>query len=413
MVTFTINGVVYNATYNEQSGYYEAEITAPSVGGVYEIAGRYQNQDYGIDIQATKNVQVLELEPVQVHTNKTFIWVFNGKDLSVRGAVDIDNYEINIDEETNATSNIRVLKDIGAKANDLIVIKKEAQIVYWGIVKEVSKENDGIVYIYNTQYITNIFDRFISLGNSELIRTTGLEDFIAAEISSNFTDSSDTITNITYLDVEVVTHTTKETSVSNVENGIYNLHTWMTNCTQNYDIMYNFEITDDNRLKMTIENKSITKEIIDVKAQPISNYEEVFETDVIAKVIVKYNKVNEQENPGTYTLYLKTDRTTTTNMNDPDRADGKITTIFTENYEDANQAALDKMKSNSYNHNITFSYYDRYIPLGTPIAIKTKESAIYDTYISKITITSKKFYDYTCGNIRINFIDKILKERNN
>lgn len=413
MVTFTINGVVYNATYNEQSGYYETEITAPSVGGVYEIVGRYQNEDYGIDIQATKNVQVLELEPVQVHTNKTFIWVFNGKDLSVRGAVDIDNYEINIDEETNATSNIRVLKDIGAKANDLIVIKKEAQIVYWGIVKEVSKENDGIVYIYNTQYITNIFDRFISLGNSELIRTTGLEDFIAAEISSNFTDSSDTITNITYLDVEVVTHTTKETSVSNVENGIYNLHTWMTNCTQNYDIMYNFEITDDNRLKMTIENKSITKEIIDVKAQPISNYEEVFETDVIAKVIVKYNKVNEQENPGTYTLYLKTDRTTTTNMNDPDRADGKITTIFTENYEDANQAALDTMKSNSYNHNITFSYYDRYIPLGTPIAIKTKESAIYDTYISKITITSKKFYDYTCGNIRINFIDKILKERNN
>ena len=116
---------------------------------------------------------------------------------------------------------------------------------------------------------------------------------------------------------------------------------------------------------------------------------------------------------GTYTLYLKTDRTTTTNMNDPDRADGKITTIYTENYEDANQAALDQMKSNSYNHNITFSYYDRYIPLGTPIAIKTKESAIYDTYISKITITSKKFYDYTCGNIRINFIDKILKERNN
>lgn len=98
-------------------------------------------------------------------------------------------------------------------------------------------------------------------------------------------------------------------------------------------------------------------------------------------------------------------------MNDPDRAEGKVTTIYTENYEDANQSALDEMKSNTYNHNITFNYYERYIPIGTPIAIKTKESAIYDTYISAVTITTSKFYQYTCGNIRIKFIDKLLKEK--
>ena len=411
MVTISFNNQTYTATYNEQSGYYECDLTAPNQGGVYPIVARYQNIPFEVDIQATKNIQVLAKEPISVHTNKTFIWVFNGKTFAVRGAVEIDNYEINIDEETNATSNIRVLKELGAKANDIIVIKKEAQVVYWGIIQEVQKDEEGISYVYNTRYITNIFDRFISLGDSSIIRTTGIEDFIADEISSNFTDSTDTFTNIDYLDVVVKTHTARETSVTNVENGIYNLHTYMTNCTQNYDIMYNFDVSEDNKLKMEIENKSITKELIDVNAQPISNYEEVFETDIVAKVIVKYNKVNEVENPGTYTLYLKTDRTTTTNMNDPDRADGKITTIFTENYEDANQAALDTMKSNSYNHNITFEYYDRYIPIGTPIAIKTKESSIYDTYISKITITNQKFYKYICGNIRVNFIDKLLKER--
>ena len=412
MVTISFNNQTYTATYNEQSGYYECDLTAPNQGGVYPIVARYQNIPFEVDIQATKNIQVLAKEPISVHTNKTFIWVFNGKTFAVRGAVEIDNYEINIDEETNATSNIRVLKELGAKANDIIVIKKEAQVVYWGIIQEVQKDEEGISYIYNTRYITNIFDRFISLGDSSLIRTTGIEDFIADEIYKNFTNSTDTITNIDYLDVEVKTHTVRETSVTNINNNIYNLHTYMTNCTQNYDIMYNFDVSEENKLKMEIENKSITKELIDVNAQPISNYEEVFETDVVAKVIVKYNKKNDVENPGIYTLYLKTDRTTTTNMNDPDRADGKITTIFTENYEDANQAALDTMKSNSYNHNITFEYYDRYIPIGTPIAIKTKESSIYDTYISKITITNKKFYKYICGNIRVNFIDKLLKERN-
>ena len=75
--------------------------------------------------------------------------------------------------------------------------------------------------------------------------------------------------------------------------------------------------------------------------------------------------------------------------------------------------ALNTIKSNTYNHNITFSIYNKFLKIGTPIAIKTKESVILDTYISAIKISQNKFIEYTCGNIRINFIDKILKERGN
>lgn len=164
---------------------------------------------------------------------------------------------------------------------------------------------------------------------------------------------------------------------------------------------------------MTIENKTFAKELIDTKAQAISQYTEVFETDVVSKVIVLYNKVNGIENPGAYTLYLLNNRTTTTDMTNPNRAAGKVETVYTENYEDANQLALDTMKSNSYNHNITFNMYKKLIKVGTPIAIKTKESIIYDSYISSIKITPKDFIEYICGNIRINFIDKLLKERRN
>ena len=182
--------------------------------------------------------------------------------------------------------------------------------------------------------------------------------------------------------------------------------------TQKYDIVYNFFIKD-KKLNMTIENKTFAKELIDTKAQAISQYTEVFETDVVSKVIVLYNKVNGIENPGAYTLYLLNNRTTTTDMTNPNRAAGKVETVYTENYEDANQLALDTMKSNSYNHNITFNMYKKLIKVGTPIAIKTKESIIYDSYISSIKITPKDFIEYICGNIRINFIDKLLKERRN
>ena len=70
------------------------------------------------------------------------------------------------------------------------------------------------------------------------------------------------------------------------------------------------------------------------------------------------------------------------------------------------------MKSNSYNHNISFKRYEKYYKIGTPIAIKTKDSLIYDTYISAVKITkNNSFIEYTCGNIRVKFIDKLLKER--
>ena len=158
------------------------------------------------------------------------------------------------------------------------------------------------------------------------------------------------------------------------------------------------------KLVITIESKEMKKEIIDTKAQAISEYSEVFETDVVSKVIVITST-------DTYTLYLLTDRTTTEDMTNENRADGRVETVYTENYEDAEQKALDTIKGNRYNHNITFKLHNRVIKVGTPVAIKTKNSAIFDTYISAIKITKNKFYQYTCGNIRVNFIDKLLKER--
>lgn len=405
----TFNGTEYEAVYNSQSGYYEIELIAPSTGGVYEAELNFTDI-LGNDYEDIVAIQVLAKQQPKLDLIKNFMWIFDYRDFSVKDIVEIADFEINIDEETNATSTFKILKETTAKARDIIAVKKNNEVVYWGIISEIQNENGENVYQFITKYITNLFDRKIILENQNLIRTTGIEDFIANAITNNYISNTDTFTNLSWLEIDVKTHNTKETSVTNVEDGIFNLHTWITNCTQNYDIVYSFNIVN-NKLVMTIETESYDKELIDTVAQPISNYSEVFETDVVSKVVVKYSKVNGVENAGTYTLYLKTDRTTTTNMNDENRADGKIETVYTENYEDARQTALDTMKSNSYNHNITFSYLYRIIKVGTPIAIKTKQSLIFDTYISAIKITQSNFVEYVCGNIRVNFIDKLLKER--
>lgn len=401
--TIKFNGKDYIALYNEQTGYYEVNLTAPEVGGIYSADITFTNL-IGQSYEDTEKIQIWAKEKIKIETNKVFMWIFDHKDFSVKDIVEIADYEINIDEETNANTIIKVLKKNTAKARDIVAIKKNNEVIYWGIINEISNQDGKKLYEYTIKYITNMFDRNIRLESSDLIKTTGIEDFIAKAITDNFISNTDTFINKDYLQVYIKTHTPKQTSVTNVQDGIYNLHTWMTNCTQNYDVVYDFKIVN-KKLMIKIEVKAIEKELIDTKAQAISNYSEVFETDVVSKVVVLTST-------DTYTLYLLNDRTTTEDMSNSNRADGKVETVYTEKYEDAKQKALDTMKGNQYNHNITFNMYDRYIKVGTPIAIKTKESLIFDTYISAIKITQNKFIEYICGNIRIKFIDKLLKERN-
>ena len=402
-LTITFNNQDYTLNYNSQTGYYEIELTAPKTGGIYEIEAIFTDL-FDAEYENSQTIQILATQKIELDMTKMFMWIFDYQDFSIKDIVEIADYEINIDEETNANSIIRVLKDTGAKARDLIVVKRNNENVYWGIIEEISNNDGEQLYEYNLKYITNMFNQDVILEDEELLKTTGVEDFIANAITNNFIENEDTFLNKTYLQINVKTHTKKQTTVSNVQDGIYNLHTYMTNCTQNYNIVYSFSISN-GKLVITIEVQEIEKELIDVNAQSISNYTEVFETDVVAKVTV----LTKEE--GKYNLYLLNDRTTTTDMNNENRADGTVETVYTEKMEDANQKALDIMKGNSYNHKITFNLANEYIKIGTPIAIKTRKSIILDTYISAVKFTQAKFFEYTCGNIRTNFIDKLKKER--
>lgn len=557
-IVVEFNNKKYNAIYNKNTDEYEVELTAPEIGGIYnaEITCTEDSKTENTSI----DVRILKRKPLKITTEETYMYIFDYRDFSVKDVAQLPEYEINIDEETNANTTVKVLKKTTAKANDIVIIKENNEFIYWGVIQNIENEDGTSVYQYIIKYITNIFDQNIILNQNivntnnieegyyrihsklnynfvfdildgsleaganlqlyesnntnaqkfrikkradgtykilnavsgmaldvqgavlengtniqtwgdtdnaaqkwtfskkdtniyainlantnfvidlkdanvangsniqiwefsnspqnlwilekldeEIIRNVGIEDYIAEQIRKNFINNEDVLLNREYMEIRIKTHTKLNVSVStivDVQNNIFNLHTFMTNCTQNYNISYDFAI-EGKKLIITIENKEAKKELIDVNAQPISNYVEVFETDVVAKVIV-LTKDGQK-----YTLYLKTDRTTTENMLDPDRAQGKTEVIYAENIEDARQQALDVIKGNIYNHNVTFNYYNRELKVGTPITIKTKESLIYDTYISAVNrVKGSKMYKYTCGNIRIGFIDKLLKERN-
>ena len=168
----------------------------------------------------------------------------------------------------------------------------------------------------------------------------------------------------------------------------------------------------NKRIKLTIYKQEAENELIDTTISDISNYIEKFETNVISKVVVKTDTDVQK-------WYLLSDRTTTQNKDDTNRAEGKIETVYTEKSEDARQTALDTFKSNTYNHYISFDinrnsqlFNVSNLRIGTPLNVRTSNNIILNTYISAIEDSGNNFISITCGNMRIKFIDKLLKERN-
>ena len=407
-LTIKFNGNNYNAIYNEQTGYYEVDLTAPVAGKVYKADITYTDL-LGQTYEDAQMIRVLKEQEEKIKYNKAVMWILDFRDFTLKDIVEVaDDYGINIDEETNANTIIKVLKKTRAEAQDIVFIKKDGEILYWGIIDNIQNVDGKELYEYTLKYITNMFDEDVELNyNSEvepLIKNTGIEDFLKRTIDDHFITNEDTFINKEYLEVRALTHTKLNTTVNDATDGIYNLHTYMTNCTQNYDIVYNFFI-ENKKLVMTISKKEIQKKLLNVRAQSIFNYTEVFETKVVSKVVVKTKE------EGRLILYLLNDRTTTKNMNDENRVKGSTVRKYTEKMENAEQTALDVFKQNSYSHMVSFNMFGDYIKIGTPIAIKTKDNIILNTYISAVKITKKSYIEYTCGNIRINLIDKLLKER--
>lgn len=408
-VKTTFDKKIYELTYNEQSGFYEVELEAPKIGGIYNAEVSFIDLIDNTETYA-KKIQIWAKAKIDNTIQGTFVYFLSKTDLSIKDVLEFEDYEYVIDEETNKNTIFNIVQEVNAENGDIVILQRNAKVDYIGIVQEIENEDGAKKRKITLRYISNIFDRKIILENADLIAKTGLEDFIAKEIYDNFTNSDDNLLNIKWLEVEVKTHTKITKSVDN-DNGIFNFHTFINNCSQNYNIVLDFSYLN-GKIKLAIYKQESAVQLIDTTITDISNYIEKFETNVIAKVVVKTDTDVQK-------WYLLSDRTTTQNKDDVNRAVGTVETVYTSKTEDARQTALDKFKSNTYNHYISFSINRNSklfdvgkMKIGTPLSVRTNNNIILNTYISAIKDNGSNFVEITCGNMRVNFIDKILKERN-
>lgn len=410
LVKIIINGQEYYALYNAETDMYEITLTAPSIGGVYEVEAQATDAAGETDTKIL-DLQVLTKQAVVLENEETIVYFLDQENLDIKDVIEFENYEYNIDEETNAKTTFNIYRRNNVRNGDIVVLKRKDTIDYIGIVEDATNEDGRNSQLTTLKYITNLFDRKILLTNENIMHETGVEDFIVQTIEDYFTNSDDTLLNINWLQVEALSHTPIQKAIDN-DNGIYNFHTFITNCSQNYNIVYNWILLPNYTLKLQVYQKEQSGVLIDTTTTDISNYTEVYETTVTAKVTVKTQN-------NLYNWYLKTDRTITDNVNDPDRATGKIEVVYTENDNDAYQTALDVFKGNSYKHYIGFRirrssklFEVDELKIGMPLSVRTDNNIILDTYVSAIRDNGGEFIDITCGNMRINFIDKLKQERN-
>lgn len=344
------------------------------------------------------------------------LYILDQKDLHILSVSSVSRYNINMDEETNGVSEFTLLNIQSARKGNYVVLNGLYKQFLFVINDDVIAIKGQIAITVTALDISNIFDRKIILRNQETMTTTGIETFIANNILANFVNSNDTVLNLDYIDVYIHTNTIGSVAV-NDENGLYNFHTFITNCRQYKNIYTDFSFIESSgarKLRIDIGYKLESTKLIDTTIAEVTNYNKVYDVDPVTKV-----ECYIRENDSIYNLYLKSDRTTTTNKDDPDRIYGRIETISCDTINNAPEQSLNVIQSNRYKHLVEFSISKTscivditQLYIGRPIKIKTEDS-IYDSYISAITLNDENFVKFKSGNLRVDFTDKQRQEKRN
>lgn len=329
----------------------------------------------------------------------------------ILNCVEVVSYFIAHDLDCGGKTKIVIAGDPGASDEDFVILKDGKTTKFKGIIENIVNAEGEIKHTISCLEIEQVFNRKILLSDVSLIKTTGIEDFVANEILTNFAATGDAFIDMSYINCNVLTHT-KVNSKPSTENGIYYLKTYIGNIKQQYGIFLDFEFTKTN-LNISIYKKEQLPIKIDATITDVIAPEETYKVKVLSKLSVLWLNTTTQEKSMRY-FYLHSDRTIS--ETDEDRIDGTISTVFieAETEEEMIQEAINEFRSNSYSHSIHADisaksklYPKNELYVGHEVLIKTaagvKESIISELSFSDAAETiSLKF-----GILKVTLTDKM------
>ena len=351
---------------------------------------------------------------------KLLAYIIDADNLKIKDVLEFEEYEFKHDIDYEDKSSITTVKQPNAETGDYVICKCGKDTIFVGVFKEYETESDSSEYKLTILQKEKLFDRFIFVSEESTISETGIEDFIAATITSNWINSGDTKLDKSYMTVQALTHTpiyAKVSTTVDLTDGCYNLKTYLGNALEYYGIKVEFEITS-TKLTVYIYKDDAAAYKVNAYDTDVSAYSEVYAVDALAKLLVRYDQVENQEVIAStnYEYYLLTDRTISTDKTAVNRAQGsvKAMVIEAESEDEMYQKVQDEFSGNSYSHKITFSLYMdsqiyEYIRLyvGRNAMIKTK-NGIRTTLVTATTVTNEsRFAEIELGKLKVTLIDKI------
>lgn len=343
-------------------------------------------------------------------------YILDKKDLSIKDILDFDTYTFKFDIDYNDKSSLTFIRQPNLEDGDVVICKKENAIVFLGLAEKIKSESGDTSYSISLLQIENLFNRFIFLEKEGLIDTAGIEYFINQTIKDNFTLSGDRSTDMRWLHTFIDTHMLN-VSKPDVEQGVYNLKTYLGNLKQHYGVFTDFEIKKGSVI-VHISKKELSELLIDIEVSDVSNYVENYEVSILSKLIVKWKQSEESTEEVKKSFYLLSDRSISEDMNALDRVDGtiKCVQITTEKEEDMRKQVFNEFSSNRYNHKISFNiiknsklYPENEFFVGRPCTVKTK-SGVKKSMITKLeTSDDSGLLKVTLGNMKVTLTDKLRR----
>lgn len=334
------------------------------------------------------------------------------KDLSILNIVEVDSFSVSLDLDCGGKTQIVIADNPNAADEDFVILKDGKTTKFNGIIENINNSDGERRYTISCLEIERIFDRKILLSDVELIKTKGIEDFIANAIQKYFSASGDSFIDMSYINCAALTHT-KVSSKPDAEDGIFNLKTYIGNIKEKYGVFLEFEFTKTN-LNISIRKKEQSAMQIDTTNTDIISCVETYKVQVLAKLSVKWLNTTTQVESLRY-FYLHSDRTVS--EENKDRIKGTVSTIYieAETEEEMIEAAKNEFKSNSYSHSIEADiletsklYPADQLFVGHEITIKTAAAGVQNSIISKISFTDKTgVISAKFGVLKVSLTDKL------
>lgn len=334
------------------------------------------------------------------------------KDFSIINCLEAVSHTAAHNLDCGGKTKIVVAGNPGASDEDFVLLKDGKKSAFHGIVEKIDNSDGELKYTISCLEIERCFDRKILLSDEELIKSAGIEDFIAKTIEKYFSASGDTFADMAYITCNVLTHT-KINAKPAADDGIYNFKTYIGNAKQNYGIFLDFDFTKTG-LHITIHKKEQSTMQIDTTITDIISCKETYKVKVLSKLnVVWFNKITQAETMRYF--YLHSDRSIS--EIDEDRINGTISTIRieAETEEEMIQEAKNEFKSNSYSHSIEADilsnsklYPAHELYVGHEVKIKTAAAGIQESIISAITTNdSADVISVKFGILKVTLTDKL------